>query len=238
VDTTYTVTLASTAHDSAGVEMRFPLEFSFRTIQSGATITSIQSEPEDGARNVSLLSFSSIRITFPKKMDRASVENALSIIPSTQPIFLWPADNVLLLYTGGPLRALTNYTVRVEATARDLDGIPLDEPFEFSFETEPVLLGNTMPSNGQVFVDYSTDLRIYLWFNTYIVRSTLTTAWSIVPPAAGQFIWRDNTNVYFSPTVPLVPNTKYTVTIGGALRDLHGSSLPSPYSFAFVTRPE
>jgi hypothetical protein len=240
VDTTYTVALASTAHDSAGVPMRFPLRFSFRTIQSGASLTTIQTEPEDGAQNVGLLAFSSLRLTFPKRMDQSSVESALTITPSTAPIFLWPAGNVLVLYTGGPLRAATMYRVRIEATARDLDGRPLPEPFEFSFETEAVAIRGTSPANGQVFVDYSTDLRISLSFNTYIVRSTLVAAWSIVPAASGQFVWHpnENTSVYFQPSSPLAPNTKYTVTISGAIRDLHGSTLPSPYSFAFVTRPQ
>jgi hypothetical protein len=238
VDSTYVVTLSSAARDSTRHEMRFPLRFSFRTIQSGSSLRTIQTQPEDGARNVSLLGSSSLRITFPRRMDRASVENALTITPATVPIFLWPADNDLVLYTGGPLRALTTYTVHIDATARDLDGTPLAGPFEFSFGTEAVAIRGTSPSNGQVFVDFSTNLRVYLSFSTYIVRSTLAQAWSIVPAANGQFIWSDNTSVSFEPNAPLAPNTKYTVTISGAMQDLHGSTLASPYSFAFVTRPE
>lgn len=238
VDTTYVVALSSAANDSSGQEMRFPLLFSFRTIQSGTTLTTIQSQPEDGARNVDLLSFSSLRVTFPRRMDRGSVESALTITPPTVPIFLWPEDNELVLYTGGPLRALTTYTVRIDDTARDLDGNPLERPFEFSFETEPMAIRNTSPSSGQVFVDFSTNLRIHLSFNTYIVRSTLVPAWSIVPPASGQFVWNDNTFVYFQPSAPLAPNTMYTITIGTAIQDLHGSTLSGPYSFAFVTRPD
>jgi hypothetical protein len=238
VDSAYVVTLSSAAQDSAGNAMRFALHFSFATIQSGVSQTTIETQPEDGARNVSLLGYSSLRITFPRRMDRSSVESALTITPSTVPIFLWLADNDLSLYTGGPLRAATTYTVHIDATARDLDGLPLGTPFEFSFETEPVAIRSVSPSNGQVFVDFSTNLRIYLAFNTYIVRSTLAPAWSIVPAASGQFVWSDNTSVYFQPYAPLSPNTRYTVTIDAALRDLHGSSLPSPYSFAFVTRPE
>jgi len=142
---------------------------------------------------------------------------------------------------GGPppavIGGVTTYTVRIAATARDLDGKALGEPFVFSFETEAMALRGTSPSNGQVFVDFSTDLYISLWFNTFIVRSTLQSAWSIVPPVNGQFLWNNDSSVAFRPTQPLLPNTKYTVTIGG-VRDLHGSTLPSPYEFAFVTRPQ
>ena len=79
VDTTYSVVLASAARDTAGHAMRFPLQFSFRTIQSGASLTTIETQPEDGARNVGLIANSSLRITFPKRMDQASVESALTI---------------------------------------------------------------------------------------------------------------------------------------------------------------
>lgn len=238
VDSTYVVTLSPAARDSSGLPMRFRLRYAFRTIQSGITQTQIETQPEDGARNVSLMGASSLRVTFPRRMDRTSVENALTISPATSPIFLWRADNDLLLYTGGPLRAATAYTVNIAAGARDLDGVPLPGPFVFSFETEPVAVRYTFPGNGQVFVDFSTQLRIGVSFNTYIVRSTLAPAWSIVPGAAGQFVWNDNNDVYFQPSAPLAPNTKYTVTLGTAMRDLHGTALPAPYEFAFVTRPE
>lgn len=240
VDSAYVVHLASTAHDSAGQAMRFALHFTFRTIQSSVSQTAIETQPEDGATGVSLMSFSSLRISFPRRMDRASVENALTVTPGTVPIFLWTSDSHLILYMGGPLRAETTYRIRIADTARDLDGVRLPEPFEFSFETEAVALRGTSPSNGTVFVDYTTSLRIYLSFNTYIVRSTLPAAWSIVPAVNGNFVWEPNSNtsVYFQPAAELASNTKYTVTIGSALQDLHGSSLPAPYTFAFVTRPQ
>lgn len=218
--------------------MRFPLRFSFRTIQTSVSQTTIETQPEDGATGVSLLGFSSVRISFPRRMDRASVESALSMTPPTSPIFLWTSDSHLILYTGGPLRAETTYRVRIADTARDRDGVRLPEPFEFSFTTEAVAVRSTSPSNGQVFVDYSTNLRVYLSFNTYIVRSSYEAAWSIVPAANGYFEWEDNTRVYFRPTTPLVPNALYTITFGPALRDLHGTGLPQPFSFAFVTRPQ
>lgn len=238
VDSVYVVHLSAAAHDSSGEAMRFPLRFSFRTIQTSVSQTTIETQPEDGATGVSLLGFSSVRISFPRRMDRASVESALSMTPPTSPIFLWTSDSHLILYTGGPLRAETTYRVRIADTARDRDGVRLPEPFEFSFTTEAVAVRSTSPSNGQVFVDYSTNLRVYLSFNTYIVRSSYEAAWSIVPAANGYFEWEDNTRVYFRPTTPLVPNALYTITFGPALRDLHGTGLPQPFSFAFVTRPQ
>ena len=59
-----------------------------------------------------------------------------------------------------------------------------------------------------------------------------------MPAVSGQFVWIDNTYVYFRPSTPLLPNTKYTVRIGTAVQDLHGSTVATPLTFAFVTRPE
>jgi hypothetical protein len=238
VDATYRVMLSTAARDSAGNRMRFPLAFSFATIQGSTTLTRIQTQPEDGARGVDPLNQSVIRVTFPKKMDHASVEAALTMEPSSTPIFLWPAENQLILYVGGPLRTGAHYVVRIGVGAMDLDGVPLPEPFEFSFETQPVSIRYVSPPNGTVFVDFSPQLRITLSFNTYIVRSTFAPAFSISPPVAGELLWESNNNVTFRPGERLGSNTKYTVTVANTFQDLHGSTMPSPYSFAFVTRPE
>ncbi|MCD6165792.1 Ig-like domain-containing protein [bacterium] len=241
VDTTYQVILSTAAHDTLGNHLEFPLQFSFSTVESRTTLTSIQTDPEDGAQDVSLRHYMSIFITFPKRMDPTSVENAISITPQTEfgEVFLWPEANELKIYTGGPLMADTTYIIRIDSTAKDLDGNPLDEPFQFSFRTEPVRIRKTSPQNGEIYVDRWP--KIYIYFNTYMIRSTLPGAFSILPSVEGNFYWDDDdpTKVYFRPQgTSLLPNTKYTVTIDTTVLDLHGTPLKEPYQFSFVTRPE
>ena len=67
-DTTYTITLTTDAKDTSGTHLRFPLSFSFRTVQSYTTIYGIQSSPMHGDADVEPLSYSGIRITFPRRM--------------------------------------------------------------------------------------------------------------------------------------------------------------------------
>ena len=242
VDTTYRVTLATSAHDTAGNALRFPLEFSFRTIQSSTSINGIQTSPFHGDVGVDLLATNGIQVIFPRNMDQASTEKAITMAPAMDKIFIWPQRNQLTIYTGGPLLADTTYVIRIDSTAKDLDGTPMGKPFTFSFSTAPVQVRATSPRNGELYVDPKQT--ITLWFNTYMVKSSIETAFSISPAVRGTFAWgtagsgRDKTAITFRPGEALRPNTKYTVTLSTAAQDLFGSPLREPYVFAFVTRPE
>ena len=235
-NTEYRIVLSAAAHDTAGNHLLFPLEFSFRTIESAQTQTAILTDPDDGAENVSLRNNKSIYVTFPKRMDRASVENAVTMTPEANTIFLWPKDNQLKIYTGGPLMADTTYVITIDATAHDLDGVPLEEVFRFSFTTESVRITGTYPQNGEVFIELTP--KIYIHFNTYMIASTLQGAFSIRPEVGGRFEWDDyNQCVCFYPQ-KLQPLTKYTIQVDTSVTDYLGTPLKEPYEFSFVSRPE
>ena len=238
VDTTYTVNLSTEARDTSGNYLRFPLEFTFSTIQSSSTQNGILSSPSHGDINVGLIQSSGIQITFPRNMDAASTEAAIKLEPETDVIYLWPAHNQLTIYTGGVLLAETTYDITVDSTAKDADGMKLGVPFHFSFETAAVAITSSYPRNGEVFVSESEEIRIN--FNTYMQKSTVQNAFSIDPPVSGSLNWYSSskTTMEFDPSGVLQNNTKYTVTIGTGAKDLNGTSLKEPYVFSFVTRPE
>jgi len=233
-NTEYTALLSTAAHDSAGNPLSFPLKFTFRTIESTYTLTSILTDPENGSENVSLSNYQSIYVMFPKRMDQSSVEKAITVIPKSDAIFLWPMENQLKIYTGGPLMADTTYTITIDTSARDLDGVYLEQPFRAAFTTEPVQIRSTSPQNGQVFVELLPEIHIY--FNTYIVASTLQRAFSIDPPASGSFTWKSNSHVYFQPQNELQPFTKYTVKIDTTMTDHWDTRLKEAYIFSFATQ--
>jgi len=237
-DTTYNVTLSTTARDTAGNHLRFPLEFSFRTIQSSSTINGIQTIPYHGDVDVNLISHSGIQIIFPRNMDQRSTEEAIHIMPATDIIFIWPQKNTLTIYTGGAFKADTKYTITISSNAKDLDGNRLGNPFSFYFSTASVGVSNTSPINGELFVSPSTDIRIT--FNTYMVKSSVQDALIISPYVSGTLNWYNDskTLMEFNPSQSLKNNTKYTVTIGTNARDIFGSSLKEAYIFSFITRPD
>jgi hypothetical protein len=240
VDTTYTVRLTTEAHDTSGNYLRFPLVFSFRTVQSYTTIYGIQTSPVHGDINVELLNYGGIRLTFPRRMDPASTETATTITPVMNKVFLWPEGNVMVVYTGGPYLSDTTITLRIDGSARDRDGIPMGEAFSFWFRTAPLSVSYTSPENAQLFV--APTQQIFLNFNSYVIRSTVQSAFSITPSVGGTFSFGGTnteipSQIVFTPYGSLQANTKYTVTISTAAKDLYGVPMKEPYSFSFVTRP-
>ncbi len=241
-DTTYTITLSTAAKDSAGNHLEFPLQFQFSTVQSASTQDAILTMPEHGDIYVDPLDNSSIYMTFPRRMNQASVENGISVTPSTNAIFVWPSANQLRIYTGGPLVCETLYQIHLPASVEDLDGVPLGEPFDFSFETAPAAVESVSPQSGEIFV--SRNARISFRFNTYMILSSVQAAFSAAPAITGTFIrGYENGNGQPKDLITLIPNTlmantKYTIILSTGAFDLHGTHLKEPYSFAFVTELE
>jgi hypothetical protein len=238
VDTTYMVSLSTEAKDTAGNHMRFPLEFSFSTIQSSSTQNGILTSPSHGDVEVELIASQGLQITFPRNMDPVSTEQAVSFSPASDIIFIWPAYNQLTIYTGGVLHADTEYNITIDSKARDMDGVELGSPFHFSFQTTSVNLTSTSPRNGEVFVSQYDP--IYLYFNTYMQKSSVQNAFIISPSISGSLNWYNDskTAMIFNPSQNFQKNTKYTVTIGTGAKDLFGSALQEPYTFSFIVRPE
>lgn len=243
VDTTYHVTLATSAKDTAGNHLRFPLKFSFSTIQSSSTQSSILTDPSHGDVDVNLLYLNGIKIVFPRNMDFSSTEAAITMTPDVNRIFIWPSYHELTIYTGGPFIADTDYKITIGASAKDRDGVALGEPFSFEFNTAPVSVSSTTPRNGQLFVDYS-DAPITIWFNTYMLRSTIQSAFSITPAISGtiqygtRYSTSDKTAITFFPGSNYQKNTKYTIKINTQAKDLYNTSLGEDYEFSFITMPE
>ena len=242
-DTTYSVTLSTAAKDTAGNHLRFPLTFSFRTVQSYTTIYGIQSTPMYGDGDVDPLSYSGIRITFPRRMNPSSTEAATTVNPNMNKVFLWPDENVLLIYPGGPLMTDTTISVHIASTALDKDGIALGKDYDLWFRTAPFSVSYVSPQNAQLFVPPSQSISIT--FNSYVKLASAQSAIQISPPLAGSFSYYNNGNssyeypqtVEFTPSSGMAANTKYTVTITTNVRDMYDVQLKQPYVFSFITRP-
>lgn len=243
VDTTYHVTLSTAAKDTAGNQLKFPLQYSFSTVQSSTTQNSILTDPSHGDVDVNLLYLNGITVTFPRNMDFASTENAITMLPSVDRIYIWPAYNQLTIYTGGPFLADTDYKITIGSHAQDRDGVELGEPFHFEFNTASVALTSTSPRNGQLFVDYD-DAPITMRFNTYMLKSTIQQAFSISPAISGTFKYgteysdNDKTSITFKPSSNYQKNTKYTVQLNRTAKDLYNTPLGENYEFSFITMPE
>lgn len=242
-DKEYKVTIGTTAKDTAGNFLRFPLNFSFKTVQSYSTQNGIMTDPVHGDIEVSPLnySYSGITITFPRRMNKSSVETNTHITPQMNAIFLWPEENVLRIYTGGPFLSDTTITVSIDKSAKDKDGVEIGHDFSFSFRTAALNISSTSPSNGQLFVTPTSPVQIN--FNNYVTLSSARTAISISPPVNGSFQYggyypyEQMNQIEFTPNYALASNTKFTITISPTITDMYGNRMKEQYSFSFVTRP-
>ena len=242
-DKEYKISIGTTAKDTAGNFLRFPLSFSFKTVQSYSTQNGILTNPVHGDVDVSPLDYNNtgITITFPRRMDKSSVELYTYVSPTMNTIFLWPEENILRIYTGGPFLSDTTITVSVNKSAKDKDGVPLGQDFSFSFRTAALAITGTSPSNGQLFVTPTGPLQIN--FNNYVKLSSANASISISPQTGGTFSfggyypYEQMNQVVFKPSSDLKPNTKYTVFVNKTITDMYGNEMKEPYSFSFVTRP-
>lgn len=240
-DTTYTVTISTAAMDTAGHHLRFPLHFKFSTVQSYTSQNGILTTPVNGDINVQPLSNNGILVTFPRRMDQTSVEAGTHVTPPMSTTFLWPAENQLRIYTGGPLMSDTTITVTIDSTTQDKDGVLLGHDFTFSFKTIPFSVSSSYPNNGEIFVTPSNP--IYIYFTNYVSLSSVQSAITVSPALSGSISY-GGTNPYevlqeivFTPSSSMNSNTKYTITVSGDVEDLFGVNMGTPYSFSFVTRP-
>jgi hypothetical protein len=242
VDTLFTVTLSTAAKDTAGNHLRFPLVSSFRTVQSYVTYSGIQTNPVNGDIYVTPLNSGGISVTFPRRMNPATTEAATYITPSMNKTILWPDENVMTIYTGGPYLSDTTITVSIDRSAKDKDGIALGETFSFWFRTAPLQVTSTYPTNAQLYV--ATSQYVTLTFNSYVDRNSVQAAFSITPQVSGSFVYgsgssysNEPSQVTFVPSSALQPNTKYTVVLTPSVNDLYGVSMKNGCTFSFMTRP-
>jgi hypothetical protein len=249
-DTTYTVKLTTAARDSSGTAVADTFAFSFSTIQSSVSFDRMITSPQDGEDYAALIQGNGITVTFPRRMNQASVESNLIVTPAGNYTYLWQDYNVLSIYTGGVLLPQTEYTLICPAAVLDLEGNATGRADTCSFTTAPLYLKSSAPRNGQIGVS-KTD-SVVLTFNSYMdldsVRSRITfvdAPGAAVPVSiytryyyysySGAAYYLDQ--VVVKPSAPLAGRAKYTLTVAAGARDLLGGATTQAYKVEFITMP-
>jgi N-acetylneuraminic acid mutarotase len=231
----YTARLAATARSQSGLTLALPFESTFVT----EVVPSISAvEPAAGARDVA--TDSPVVVTFAKEMDRASVEQAFTLLAGSTSLtgtFSWAGTRLTFRATGG-LPASTTLTVTIAPTARDTRGNLLPARFSSTFTTvppPPCRLTGTTPSDGQTGVSVTTPL--VLDFSTPMARATVDVLID-PPPAGGKTLTWSNGDTRLTVTFggTLVGGQRHQITLAPDTRDVFGSSLTGPTGFSFVTQ--
>jgi hypothetical protein len=135
--TIYRFYLPAEVIDLDGIALGEPFEFSFETAPVGVEYT----QPQRGQIFVDRNSRVSVR--FNTYMVLSAAISAFHIEPAVTGRIIRgyesndKARDVITFIPSASLRANTKYTVRIDTEAYDLHGTNLEEPYEFSFVTEP-----------------------------------------------------------------------------------------------------
>src|SRR5512136_347067 len=194
---------------------------------------------------------SGIQLVFDRAMDRSAVETAFQIYPSTKGSFAWKDDRTVVFTPAEKLARAGVYDVVLDQRARDANGAPLNQAYQFRFVTAGYLeVAQVMPAQGTLDAEAATKITVI--FNRPVVPLTNLAAMESFPQPVklsinGQAVegkgeWL-NTSVYvFTPARLLPGGVVINATVqaspdGKPLVDTDGNPLAADYVWQFGVTP-
>jgi uncharacterized protein YfaS (alpha-2-macroglobulin family) len=172
---------------------------------------------------------SALTIIFSEKMERASVEAALSGDFPGGFEFTWVDDSTLTLAPKTALPANSKVTFSLATTAKSAAGLALLEPLSFSYQTPgPLSVSQTLPAANAA--DVSPDSAVVVTFDQPVVplgasAATLPAGLTLEPAAAGQGEWLNTSTYIFHADPALAGGVKYTAHVNPKLVSTSGMAL-------------
>jgi uncharacterized protein YkwD len=170
-----------------------------------------------------------VQIAFSTAMESGSVESSLRVEPPTSIDLAWNADRTLL--TVSPRfgwRTGTYHTITVAQGALAATGRPLTAPVRAVFLTRPATAGSIAPTR-EAGDRVGLDTAFVLAFDRPVDVATLRGALVARPALAGTLepLGRrtESNRFVFTPAKPLASDSRYELSISGAVRDMDGAAL-------------
>lgn len=208
--------------------------------------------PADGARDVPITEPTRATVQFSMRMNPQTVASAIRIMPEVGfrvipqgsgnvESFLIEMD-AIPKGRGGALRYGTQYTINIAASAQSDTGVPMEEPYRFSFTTGYATIIATDPPSGarERIFSFSRPLRVY--FNAPIRQDTINVDQIRFSP---ELVGRPNihfeTDQQTGWTILVIsgigaPDTEYRVEINRGAQTITQDPVRNlPYRFNFRT---
>jgi hypothetical protein len=182
-----------------------------------------------------------VELTFDQPMDQSSVEAAFTITPSVSGELSWADARTLKFVPQTSLARGTRYKIRVDKSARNVEGKSLADPVQFDFQTVGYLaVSEVQPAPTSEDIDPHTAVTVI--FNRPVVPLTalsrqdeLPDPLTFLPSVQGEGEWL-NTSIYrFQPTEGFQPATVYKARIAAGLEDTMDGILEEDYTWVFTT---
>ncbi len=195
-----------------------------------------------------------IALTFSKSMDQASVASALAFTPAVDIARMTWQDGRTVQIVPVRLQFGTQYTVRVEASAADVNGRRLDgngdgvegDPFELHFTTRQVddvgpKVAFTYPT-APWSTPMDVDDVVTVMFDELIDPATFTDTTASVASSSGAAqveallaTAAERSLISIRGWEPLVPETEYMVQVRSTVCDTTGNPMEEEFAFGFRT---
>ncbi len=238
-NTLYTVTITTGAKNVAGIPLAENYVWSFTTETPGVPVV-VLTDPLDKATDVVLDKL--VTATFNMPMDPLTLNATTFTVKqgttSATGIISYSGKTVSFFPTV-PLLPNTLYTVTITTGATNVAGIPLAENYVWSFTTETpgvptVVLTDPLDNATGVVLDKLVTATFNMPMDPLTLNATTFYVVQGVTAATGIISYSGKT-VSFFPTVPLLANTLYTVTITTGAQNVAGTPMASNYVWSFTT---
>jgi Bacterial Ig-like domain len=244
-NTVYTVTVDTTLFDVDGNRLSSPYVFSY-TPEPQFRVYSGSPSSNDYPDGINPGSVGNFTVDLNSKIDTTFFSN-IQIFPSIRgewvinPPWNYTTDSTrgYFIFTD-TLQFDTKYTISVAAGAKDVNGLLMKAPYQFSFATQPFEAYNTGWSSYSGNGGFAVIGNIYFAFNGYIDTSSVRSSISISPSLSFNLSFSIGSGGYQG--VDVMPNvdqmernTTYTVTINITARSINGVHLKNPYSYSVIT---
>lgn len=194
---------------------------------------------------VELLPNDPLTVTFDQPMDRASVEAAFSLSPDLPGLLLWSDAQTLTFTPTNGFPVQKNYTLRIDKTARAINGIPLEADYTTELRTLGTFgITNVVPARGAT--DATRDTQIVIGFSRPMIalgtpeqRAAGPMPFTSAPAINGRGEWINTSLYVFTPSGNLPSETEFTITLLPTLNAADGAALASDQetSWTFRTMP-
>jgi len=194
-----------------------------------------------------------IGITFSKKMNKISCQEAFSIVPSVEGQFTWSNDFRMVFTPNANIQFETTYTVTIAATAKDLYDHPFDgnndgtpgDAYSFSFTTtitdlDAPAISNLFPVGNDEFVNprapfsivFDEEIKSGLTATSFVFTNKTTN--TSVPSKIRKHDIDGKTTMNFFPNSALIPNNEYELIVKSGMGDKYGNTRTEDEVFSFI----
>ncbi|HAE38297.1 MAG TPA: hypothetical protein DCG57_06615, partial [Candidatus Riflebacteria bacterium] len=232
----YLITVKQASADTLGTTLAsdYLLNFTTGAVTAPAISTTT---PSAGVFDVAVNQ--QIKISFSKTMDKAKTQAAVSVNPTSTPVFSWQDnDTAMIISLGSSLSYDTSYQITVGTGATDKYGLSLTENYLFGFKTvarPSVLTSKCYPTVNSTGIPPQAIIKVE--FSKAMNKTSAETAFSLkqgVTAIGGSFSWSGNI-MSFTPASSLAYGTLHQISVADTALDSLENSLSATVSWTFTT---